>query len=277
MYYWVAFENNLSYNKNQHNERCVALMNIAVITGASSGLGKEYAKAVDSRAQGIDEIWLIARRRGRLELLANELTTPCRILDIDITDNDSLKQYKDMLSIYEANVKLLINNAGFGRLGYFEEIDLEDNTGMVRLNCEALTAVTEITLEFMRSRSQIINVTSIASFAPNTRMTVYSSTKAYVMSFSRALREELKRRKINVLAVCPGPMDTEFLPVAKIAPGSSKTFDTLPRVKPEAVAVKSLIASNKGKAVYTNRVFYKFYRVLAKLLPHSLVMKLCGT
>jgi short-subunit dehydrogenase len=151
------------------------------------------------------------------------------------------------------------------------------NAGMIRLNCEALTVITSITLPFMSNKSEIINSCSIASFAPNTRMAVYSSTKAFVMSFSRALREELKPRKINVIASCPGPMDTEFLSLAGIEKGSSFTFDTLPRVNPTIMARKTLKASKKGKAVYTNRIFYKFYRILAKILPHSIVMKLAGT
>jgi short-subunit dehydrogenase len=108
-------------------------------------------------------------------------------------------------------------------------------------------------------------------------MTVYSSTKAYVTSFSRGLDYELKARKINVCVVCPGPMDTEFLSVAGIEKGTSHTFDALPRVNPKTMAKKSLIASRKKKSVYTNLVFYKFYRILAKILPHSLVMKMAGT
>ena len=88
---------------------------------------------------------------------------------------------------------------------------------MVRLNCEALTVMTSLTLPYMQKDSEIINVCSIAAFAPNTGMSVYSSTKAYVLSLSKALRIELKGREINVLAVCPGPMDTEFLPIAGIA------------------------------------------------------------
>ena len=96
------------------------------------------------------------------------------------------------------------------------------------------------------------------------------------MSLSRAMRVELKPYGINVLAVCPGPMDTEFLPVANIAKGTSRTFDTLPRVKPEKVAIGSLKASDKNRAVYTNHILYKVYRILGKLLPHSIVMKICG-
>ncbi len=252
-------------------------MNIAVITGASSGLGWEYAKAIYETRADLDEIWVIARREERLRELQAELGSTVIPVAFDITDPQSVEDYISLLKEKDATVKLLINNAGFGKLGNFDELSLQENTAMVRLNCEALTAMTAATLPFMNEHSEIINSCSIASFAPNTRMAVYSSTKAYVMSLSRALRLELKKRKINVLAVCPGPMETEFLSVANIEKGSSGTFDTLPRVNPRTMAIKSLKASRRRKAVYTNRVFYKFYRLLAKILPHSLVMKLCGT
>lgn len=251
-------------------------MNIAVITGASSGLGEQFALKVDQLTD-IEEIWLIARRKENLEKLSEKLNKTARVLPLDLTNQKDLEGFSFALKSQSPNIKLLINNAGFGKLGNFEDISCADNTGMIKLNCEALTAVTSISLPFMQDGGEIINSCSIASFAPNTRMAVYSSTKAFVMSFSRALRAELKNRKINVLAVCPGPMETEFLSLAGIEKGTSHTFDTLPRVNPETVAEKSLLASKKKKAVYTNRLFYKFYRILAKILPHSLVMKLAGT
>lgn len=252
-------------------------MNIAVITGASSGLGAEYAKAVYETRADLDEIWVIARREDRLQKLKADLGSSVIPMAFDITDKQSIDRYIARLKENNATVKLLINNAGFGKLGNFDTLSLHENTAMVRLNCEALTAVTAATLPFMNENSEIINTCSIASFAPNTRMAVYSSTKAYVMSLSRALRAELKTRKINVLAVCPGPMNTEFLEIADISKGASRTFDTLPRVNTRDMAIKSLKASKKRKAVYTNRLFFKFYRLLAKILPHSLVMKFCGT
>lgn len=252
-------------------------MNIAVITGASSGLGWEYAKAVYTTRPDLDEIWVIARREDRLTELKNELGSTVIPLAFDITDPRAIEKYTELLKSKNATVKLLINNAGFGKLGNFDELLLQENARMVRLNCEALTVMTSVTLPFMNSGGEIINTCSIASFAPNTRMAVYSSTKAYVMSLSRALRLELKPRKINVLSVCPGPMSTEFLLIANIEKGSSKTFDTLPRVNPRTMAVKSLKASRKGKSVYTNRLFFKFYRLIAKILPHSIVMKMCET
>ena len=252
-------------------------MKTAVITGASSGLGLYFALEIDKNRPEIEEIWLIARRKERLEELAKSLSKKVKVLSLDITKEESLEEYKTALKQENCEISILINNAGFGKLGNFDEMNDDDLSGMIKLNCEALTVITSITLPFMKKGSEIINSCSIASFAPNTRMAVYSSTKAYVMSFSRALRSELKRRKINCIAVCPGPMDTEFLSLAGIEKGTSFTFDTLPRVNPEIMARKSLKASKKGKAVYTNRIFYKFYRLLAKILPTSLIMKLAGT
>ncbi len=250
-------------------------MKIAIITGASSGLGCEFALSVDRDRPEIEEIWLIARRKDRLEELAAKLSHKARALSLDITCDEDLNSFKNLIEEEKPEIKLLINNAGFGRLGEFKELSAEDSRDMLRLNCEALTVISRICIPYMPKNSEIINSCSIAAFAPNARMAVYSSTKAYVLSFSKALRFELKADKINVLAVCPGPMDTEFLPVAGIAKGSSFTFDTLPRDNPKVIAKKTLKASKKGRGIYTCHPFFKFYRVLAKILPHSIVMKLC--
>lgn len=252
-------------------------MKIAVVTGASSGLGTEFVRAVLKMRPELDEIWVIARRKERLEQLKTEISEKIRPLPLDITAEGAAEEYQKALQKANAEVVLLINNAGFGKLGNFDELSVSDNAGMVRLNCEALTVWSSVTLPFMPENSEIINTCSIASFAPNTRMAVYCSTKAFVMSLSRCMREELKGRKINVLASCPGPMDTEFLAVANISKGASHTFDTLPRVNPKKVAEKTLSASKRRKGVYTNLLFYKFYRVLAKVLPHRVVMKMSAT
>lgn len=252
-------------------------MKIAVITGASAGLGTEFVRATLKMRPEIDEIWIVARRNERLEELKKELGEKIRPVALDITDSEAQQKYVTLLKETNADVSLLINNAGFGKLGNFDELTPEENGGMVRLNCEALTVWSSITLPFMSNGAEIINSCSIASFAPNPRMAVYCSTKAYVMSLSRCMRAELKRRNINVLAACPGPMDTEFLALANITKGASHTFDTLPRVNPRIMAEKSLIASKKRKSVYTNRLFFKFYRVLAKVLPHCIVMKMSAT
>ena len=252
-------------------------MKTAIITGASSGLGAEFVKAVIEKRKDIEKIIVIARREDRLNKLRDDLGGKIYPLPLDLTVDTCGDILKSTLEGMDAQVLLLINNAGFGKLENFENISTSDNALMVRLNCEALTRITGVCLPFIKDGGEIINTCSIASFAPNIRMATYSSTKAYVMSLSRALREELKPRRINVLACCPGPMETEFLPIANIEKGTSRTFDTLPRVNVREMAEKSLTASNRGKAVYTNKAFYKFYRFVAKILPHSLVMKMAKT
>jgi len=247
-------------------------MSIAVVTGASSGLGIEYVKEILGRFSDIEEIWVIARRKERLEALVS-LSEKVKIVPIslDLTKDESFEKYEALLAQKSENVKILVNNSGFGTLGNFKDEEYHTQTPMIDLNVKALTALSSITLKYMQKGSMIINVCSIASFVPTPRMTVYCSTKAFVLSFSKALYEEEKKNGITVLAVCPGPMDTEFLDVANVT-GNSKTFDMLPRVLPKKVAQKSITAALKGRNVYTNKAFYKFYRVLAKLIPHNLLM-----
>ena len=147
---------------------------------------------------------------------------------------------------------------------------------MVDLNIRALTAVTRLVLPYMAQGGRIINISSIASFVPNARMSVYSASKAYVSFLSRGLYEELKPRGISVTAVCPGPMATEFLSVGRIS-GNSKTFDRLPYCDPVKVVRGALRASKARRAVYTPRGFYKFYRVLSGLVPHAILVHAAKT
>ena len=253
-------------------------MKIAIVTGASSGLGQEYVRIIAEQYNDIEEIWVIARRIDRLNALKEKYgESKIFPISLDLTKDESYKALSDMLESERPEVKILVNNAGYGTLGDFDSMDTASQTGMIDLNNKALTAVTSVSLPFMNKGSFILNVCSIASFAPNPRMTVYCSTKAYVLSFSKSLRFELKKKGINVLALCPGPMDTEFLSVAGIEKGSSKTFDTLPRVNPVLAAEKSLYYASKGRGVYTPRAFFKFYRFLAKVLPHGIVMYMSKT
>ncbi len=251
-------------------------MKIAVVTGASSGLGREYVRQIVRRYPELEKIVVIARRKERLEALKSEISDKVEPLPLDLTQESSWKAYTDYLSENDADVRLLVNNSGLGVLGRFDRRDCEGQVRMVDVNVRAVVAMTNVTLPYMQEGGRIINISSIASFCPNPNMTVYSSTKAFLSSFSRGVREELKEQRINLLAVCPGPMDTEFLEVADIK-GNSKMFRMLPYCKPEKVVAGSLRASDRGRAVYTNRFFFKFYRVLAKLLPHALLVKLVKT
>ena len=251
-------------------------MSIAILTGASAGLGQSFFRSLVARHPDLTGIWLIARRRERLEAMGEGCPIPVTVLAMDLTNPACYNELGDKLKADGVRVKILINNAGLGELDNVIDSDWATQSRMVDLNCRALTAVTTVVLPNMERGGFVLNVCSIASFCPNTRMTVYSSTKAYVMSFSRGLREELKPHGINVLAVCPGPMKTEFLDVANIG-DRSPMFKTLPYSDPDVVADRALVKAGKGRSVYTPKFLFKFYRVLAKLVPHSLIMKICKT
>lgn len=247
-------------------------MKTAIITGASSGLGRELALQLRSYFSDIEEVWLIARRRERLIELAEDMPgVKCRILDIDITDANGMTALAAALDENKPEVKLLINNAGRGTLGNFDAMDIKSQTDMVDLNIRALTAVTRLVLDHMKDGGNIINISSIASFTPNERMAVYCASKSYVRAFSRALGMELRGRNICVTVTCPGPMTTEFLDIAGIS-GNSKTFDMLPRVPAAKVSAGTLKAAKNRRAVYTPGIFYKFYRVLSAIVPETIMM-----
>ncbi len=247
-------------------------MDIAIITGASSGLGRAFFQELLKRGPRLKQIWLVARREERLTEMAKDCPIETVLFSLDLTREDSFEALEGRLAAEKPRVALLVNNAGLGELADMADSDRATQVRMVDLNCRAVTAMVMTVIPYMGDGCEIINIASIAAFAPNTRLTVYSSTKAFVLSLSKGLRMELKPRGIRVLAVCPGPMATEFLTVASIT-GRSKTFDRLPYCRPEKVAAGALRASAKGRGVYTPRLFFKFYRVLAKCLPHSLVMR----
>ena len=253
-------------------------MKTAIITGASSGLGEEFVRQLRSFFPEIERVWLVARRRERLDALAAELGERISVclLPLDLCSEGSLIALRSVLKAEEPEVQLLINCAGIGFLGYVADMPLETQTGMTQLNVTALTAVTNLVLPYMKAGSYILNVSSIASFCPNARMTVYSATKAYVTAFSQGLREEMRPRGIGVSAVCPGPMDTEFLDLAGIS-GHSQTFERLPHCQVQKVAAGAYKAVKAGKAIYTPGLFFKFYRLVAKLLPLKLVVKWART
>lgn len=252
-------------------------MKIAIITGASAGLGEKLLEKSVKGFPEIGEYWLIARSEETLQEVSSAYPDKnFRLFSLDLCTAESFDFLSQALEYAKPSVSLLINNAGCGYLDNVGDGPLSHQTDMIDLNVRALTAITHIVLPYIHSGGHIINISSIAGFCPNPRMTVYSSTKAYVSSFSRGLGDELKARGISVTAVCSGPMDTQFIYKGNIK-GKSKTFDILPYCDPDKVASGSIGAAIKGRAVYTPRAFFKLYRVLAKLIPHAIMIKAART
>lgn len=246
----------------------------AVITGASSGLGKEYVNAIISQFPTVDAFWLVARRKDLLREIAEaHPDKTIAAISLDLGKEENITLFEQLLKENSPEIKVLVNNAGYGRCEDFFSSNRAAQTGMVDLNCRGLMAVTRLCLPYMLDDSLVLNVASIAAFAPTPRMSVYSATKAYVLALSKALHDELRPRGIKVTAVCPGPMDTDFWHVANVPEGKSRLIDKLPRVSPKDVAAGSLRAAKRGKIVYTKGIWYKLYRLAAKLLPHGFIME----
>lgn len=252
------------------------MRNIALVTGASSGMGKEFVREIAKKYKGLDEIWVIARRKDRLRELKKEIVgTRVRMLPLDLTKEESFERLTKVLAKEQPDVRILVNASGYGISGPFEFQTEEDASGMVRLNCEALTRVTYLVLPYLRRGSFIYQIASSAGFAPQPGFTVYAATKAYVKSFSIALRQELSWREIKVTAVCPGPVKTEFFDRA-YEQEEMKFYKKFVMADPKKVVRKAIRDARKNKAVSVYGMTMKVTRIICKLLPGRGIAKIMG-
>ena len=189
-------------------------MNIAVITGASSGIGREFVYEADKLAE-IEQIWVIARRRERLEELKEKCSHSLKCVPLDLADESSVQQYKALLEAERPVIKLLVNAAGCGAFGPFAKSDLDAQINCLRLNTIALTAMCRVSLPYMEAGCSIVNIGSNSAWQPVPYQSVYGASKAAVLSFSRAIGRELKSSGIHVMCVCPGWIKTEFQAAAE--------------------------------------------------------------
>lgn len=209
-------------------------MRIAIVTGASSGIGEEFCRCLDSR--GLDSIWLVARRKDRLEALAADLETRSNIISADLTDIDSIRRLADAIDSEKPEISYLINCAGFGSFGNVSQQSLEDINGMISLNCTALVDITAVCLPHMAEDSAVIEVCSASAYLPLKELSVYAATKSMVHSFCDGLRAEVEDdpRGISVLEVSPGWVRTDFIPK------SIEKFDVPEKVFKHTVEAKDV-------------------------------------
>ncbi len=247
-------------------------MDVILITGASSGIGREFAMQLDQiLTNQKEEFWLIARRGDRLEELADQLAHSCRILPLDLTDDADRGFLTGILGQEKPVVRMLINCAGFGLMGRFDTLSGKEQDAMLQLNCKALTQMTYLCLPYMKKNSRIIQLASSAAFLPQPNFAVYAATKAYVLSLSRALGEELRKKQIYVTAVCPGPVRTEFFDIAERY-GTTLKIKKLTYVDPDRVVRDALRASYQKKPVSVCSPLIKMFHCCSKVLPHSLLL-----
>ena len=247
-------------------------MKVAVITGASSGIGREFVRQIAQAEPDIQEIWAIARRESLLESLQREVPVPVRAIPLDLSSMDFVESFRALLSSEKPEIALLVNGAGFGKFGSEGEIAFRDAMDMIHVNCRAPVAMTRLCLPYLPHGGRIIQIASTASFQPLPEATIYAATKAFLRSYSRALQVECKTRGITVTALCPGWVDTNFIPTArKNANGKAVTKFWFLSQAPKVVSA-ALKASHKGKDMCVPGVMNKLHHAAAKLIPQKAVM-----
>lgn len=258
---------------------------IAVITGASSGLGREFVRQLDQDAareepllrEKPEELWVIARREDRLRELEKETGLPVRVLPYDLTEKQSILALQELLEDEQPSVRLLINAAGFGKIGATEDMPLEALDGMIDLNCRAAVDMTQICLPYMEKEARILEICSTSAFQPFTYLNVYAATKAFLYRYSRALRIELMPRKISVTAVCPyWVKDTEFIPLAE---QGNKADPEEPEIRSfplattrEDVVRHALTDAALNMPVSTPGIVCTVHRFARKLFPSDILL-----
>ena len=249
-------------------------MYIAVVTGASSGMGREFVLQL-SEKERFDEIWIIARSADRLAALQAECKSPLRVMPMDLCDPASYSLYRDALAASAPQSGVLVNCAGYGKFDYCEDIPLDEQLGMIDLNNRAMTSFTMLSLPYMKPGAKIVQVDSLSAFQPVPYMAVYGATKAYVLSYSRALNVELAPRQIRVMAVSPGWVKTDFFDRAEknrerpVVRYMNVLYEPADVVR---TAIRHLYHTKKDVSVHGLPVLAQVLGV--KLLPHRWVMKI---
>lgn len=249
---------------------------VAIITGASTGLGAEFARQLDANCANpkykyyVDEIWLVARNKDKLMEVASQLKhTAPKVIPTDLTQAAEIEGLLAQVD-RNTNIKLLINNAGFGSFAPFTETRWQVYAEMIELNIMAANRLAHNLAKHMAAGGGIINLASSAGFQPSHGYTVYSATKAYMLHFSIGLRAQLKPQGINVLAVCPGPVKTEFFDRAGGGQGLVNSIATL---TPDVVVRKAFKDLQRGSAISIPGVTIKLILTITKFMRRSWMAK----
>lgn len=241
---------------------------IAIITGATGGLGQEFVRAVLKEKPV--EVWAIARNADKLNALQSKFGRRVRPVVCDLSKRDDIERIAQLLESERPDVRLLINNAGIARMGSTADFSDDEISKLIDINCKAVSLLCGYVLPFMSKGSRILNISSASSFQPVPYINLYAASKAFVRSYSRALNVELKSRGITCTAVCPGWIDTEMLP--KVSGGKAIKYPGL--VSPKRVAVQAMRDSEKGRDMSVCTLFVKYEHFLSKTLAHKTLMKM---
>lgn len=247
-------------------------MSIAIITGASSGIGAEFARKLSAFA---DEFWFVARREDRMIALGEELGVKYKAISADLTTSEGISAITDALKAEKPSVKYLVNAAGFGDFGAFDELPESSFTRMIDLNVKALVCITHAVIPYMERGGRIIELGSGSAFTPLPYFNVYASTKAFVLHYTKALKYEIKKYGVTATCFCPGWVDTEFIGKAVEGGGtaSPKASALKPLLNCEKVVRGCIKAANRGKTVYATGKFTRLQSFLYRIAPHGVLSR----
>ena len=233
-------------------------------------MGREFVRQLDGQ---FDEFWGIGLGQEALDRVKEETKTPFIGFDLDLTKEESFDIIRNKLDEEKPNVKFLANCSGFGKFGRYDEIDVKDSANMVDLNCKALLQMTEYVLPYMSEGGRIVEIASVAGFQPIPYMAVYGASKAFVVSYSRALNQELKSRKIKITCVCPFWTKTAFFDRAKDTKAKNEVVSYyVAMYEPERVVKKAIKDSKKGKELSICGFIARSQVRFVNILPKKLVM-----
>ena len=247
-------------------------MKIALVTGASSGLGREFVRQIAEQGK-VEEIWAIARRRDRLEALQSISAVPIRVLALDLTRPGDMEYLRNTLQDELPDIRILVNAAGMGRMGPTVDIPAKDNDAMIDLNCRAAVDVTDAAFPYLHPGSQVLEICSTAGFQPIPGLNIYAATKAFLLSYTQTLHYEFSPAGIHVTAVCPyWVKDTEFIGIAE---KGGHGFRHYPLAScSQDVVRRALRDSALNLRVSTPGLVCTLHRAAAKVIPNLLCLPL---
>ena len=240
---------------------------VAIITGASGGLGREFTKLI--LQESVDEVWAIARNQEKLNALRKDFGDKVIPISKDLTKSSELHSIGALLAEEKPIITYLVSNAGIAKMGSYKEFTIEEIETTIAINCSVLAVLSTMCIPYMQKGSRILNISSASSFQPLPYLNLYSASKAFERCYSRSLNVELRKTGITATAVCPSWVDTELL--MKEINGKKIKFKGI--VSAEKVAKKAIKDAKKGRDMSVCTLYVKYEHLLSKIFPQKMVMK----
>lgn len=248
----------------------INMKKIAIVTGGTGGIGKEFVKQFVELKKDLDEIWVLGRNQGKLDKIKNEFGEKIYPVSCDLSDEKNVTDFIKSIKESDVCIKYLVNSAGLAKMARCCEFDTKELSQTIDLNCKTVVLLCHECIQKMMKGSRILNLSSASSFQPNPYIAIYSASKVFVKNYSRALNYELKDMGVTCTAVCPGWVDTDMLEKER----NGKTIKFPGVVTAERVVKLAIKDADKGKDMSVCSLYVKYEHLFSKIMPNRLVMKI---